>query len=209
MRLFHCVNTRSFRVLWTLEELGLCYDFVNMDFPPSECFQGYSVVNSLGTVPALMDGNIVLTESSAACVYLSAQYGGERLTLSASEPDFAFYVDWLFAGEATLTHPGVLLHRLRKKDDIESNALKDSQIRRLELVLNKLDMHLNGRLFLAGDRLTIADIVVHFGVVLAQSLGVNGATNGNRQRWLDHVQSLPSFQLAKAVELADSAAMFP
>ena len=65
IKLYHCKRSRSLRPLWTLEELGLDYELITMQFPPRLTYEGYLEINSLGTVPTLVDGDVTLTESTA------------------------------------------------------------------------------------------------------------------------------------------------
>ena len=51
MKLYHCKDARSFRALWALEEMGLDYELINMEFPPRATYPGYLDLNPLGTVP--------------------------------------------------------------------------------------------------------------------------------------------------------------
>ena len=64
MKLYHCRNARSLRPLWTLEEMGLEYELINMAFPPRAAHPGFLDINPLGTVPAFTDGGLVMTESA-------------------------------------------------------------------------------------------------------------------------------------------------
>ena len=69
MKLYHCADARSLRVLWTLEEMGLDYELVNMPCPPRSAYPGYLDINPLGTVPTLVDGALTMTESTGICHY--------------------------------------------------------------------------------------------------------------------------------------------
>ena len=71
--LHHCVSARSFRPLWTLEEIGLSYDLKMLPFPPRVLSRPYLEINPLGTVPMLSDGAMRMTESAAICHYLAAR----------------------------------------------------------------------------------------------------------------------------------------
>ena len=88
MKLYHCKDARSLRALWTLEEMGLDYELVNMEFPPRLTQPGYLDINSMGTVPTLVDGTVTLTESSAMCQYLAEKYGPTELGLDVSDPQY-------------------------------------------------------------------------------------------------------------------------
>lgn len=65
INLYHCVDARSFRVLWTLEEIGLPYELTVLPFPPRVLAPGYKKINPLGTIPLLLDGATRMTESVA------------------------------------------------------------------------------------------------------------------------------------------------
>ena len=74
MTLYHCINARSFRVLWMLEELGLPYELKVLPFPPRSRDEQYLEVNPLGTIPAFLDGDVWMSESAAICQYLAARH---------------------------------------------------------------------------------------------------------------------------------------
>ncbi len=73
-------RTRSLRISWLLEELGLDWDYSLVDFYQgthrSEAFLG---INPAGKVPAVTDGNLTLIESGAICLHLAQKYGQDRL----------------------------------------------------------------------------------------------------------------------------------
>jgi glutathione S-transferase len=88
LTLHHCVSARSFRPLWMLEEIGLDYELRMLPFPPRVEERAYLEINPLGTVPALFDGAVRMTESSAICQYLAAKYSPGVLDVAVDEPDF-------------------------------------------------------------------------------------------------------------------------
>jgi glutathione S-transferase len=98
LTLYHCHDARSFRPLWTLEEMGLSYELKMLPFPPRAAAPDYLSVNPLGTVPTFFDGNMRMTESAAICQYLVTRYGPTPLAVEASEPDFGPYLNWLYFG---------------------------------------------------------------------------------------------------------------
>jgi len=53
IQLYHCMSARSFRALWTLEELGLPYELVMLPFPPRQHARHFLALNPLGTIPLL------------------------------------------------------------------------------------------------------------------------------------------------------------
>jgi glutathione S-transferase len=111
LTLYHCAAARSFRPLWTLEELGLPYDLKMLPFPPRLLAKEYLGLNPLGTIPLLLDGGTRMTESAAISQYLATRYGPTPLAVGVNEPDFGAYLNWLHFGEATLTFPQTLVLR--------------------------------------------------------------------------------------------------
>ena len=109
--LYHCAAARSFRPLWTLEELGLSYDLKMLPFPPRVLAKDYLALNPLGTIPLLLDGDTRMTESSAISQYLVTRYGPTPLSVGTDERDFGAFLNWLHFGEATLTFPQTLVLR--------------------------------------------------------------------------------------------------
>src|SRR5256885_666831 len=81
IELWHCPDTRSFRPLWALEELGLPYELHLLAFPPRVRAPEYLAVNPLGTVPAFRDGETFMTESVAIVQYLATRYGPNDLVV--------------------------------------------------------------------------------------------------------------------------------
>ena len=74
MILYHCIGARSFRPLWTMEELELDYELRILPFPPRQRQPEYLSLNPLGTVPLFIDGALSMTESVAICQYLFAPW---------------------------------------------------------------------------------------------------------------------------------------
>ena len=75
MKLYGFPPTRSIRVLWTLRELGVDFEFVNVNLMAGENrHAAFLSVNPAGKLPALVDGDFVLTESVAIVLYLAEKY---------------------------------------------------------------------------------------------------------------------------------------
>ena len=189
MKLYHCHNARSLRILWTLYELEVDCEIINMEFPPRYTFQGYKSINPLGTVPTLVDGNnddILITESSAGAMYLAEKYTPNLLRVDPSDPEYGAYLNWLFHSDATLTFPQTLVLRYTQLEPEErrieqvSNDYRKWFLARLSLLKNTLQ---DGREFLVCDRFTIADICVSYALTLAKSLDINEAFTPDIAAW--------------------------
>jgi glutathione S-transferase len=173
--LYHCAAARSFRALWTLEELGLPYDLRMLPFPPRVLAKEYLALNPLGTIPLLLDGDTRMTESAAISQYLVTRYGPTPLAVGVDEPDYGAFLNWLHFGEATLTFPQTLVLRYtqlepeeRRNPQVAADYAKwfFGRLRGVEAAIASRDM-------LCGGRFTAADISVGYALLLAQSLGLS------------------------------------
>lgn len=199
MKLYHCKNARSLRALWALEELGIAYELANMPFPPRARFPGYLGLNPLGTVPTLVDGGTVLTESTGICHYLAEKHAPTPLRIDPSEAAFGDYVNWLFRSDATLTFPQTIVLRYTQLEPAERRlpqAAEDYSVwylSRLRSVESALE---DGREFLCGGRFTMADIAVHYALFLGRTLGLDARYKPNCLAYLDRLMQRPAFQRA-------------
>lgn len=201
MKLYHCHDARSFRVLWALEELGLDYEVETMPFPPRSRRAGYLDINSLGTVPTFVHGDEVLTESSGICHYLAELNAPTPLRIAPAEPGYGAYLNWLFRSDATLTFPLTIVLRYSHLEPEERRVAQVAEdylvwfLSRLRSVEAALE---GGKDFLVADRFTMADIAVHYALFLGRSLGVHERYKPNCRRYLDLHMERPSFLRAQA-----------
>jgi glutathione S-transferase len=173
--LHHCLSARSFRPLWILEELGVPYELKVLPFPPRVKSRAFLAVNPLGTVPALFDGTVRMTESSAICQYLAARFSPHGLDVAADEPDFGPYLNYLHFGEATLTFPQTLVLRYRHFEPAErlQPQVADDYAKWFLSRLRTLEPILAEREFLCARRFTAADVSVSYALLLATHLGMS------------------------------------
>ncbi len=173
MTLFHCLSARSFRPLWTLEELGIPYALKILPFPPRAHERSYLELNPLGTVPLLIDKDARLTESVAICQYLCARYGPTTLQLDPAENDYGAYLNYLHFGEATLTFPQTLVLRYQYFEAPERRipSVAEDYSKWFLSRLKSLEPHLTHQEYLCANRFTIADISVGYALMLATHLG--------------------------------------
>jgi glutathione S-transferase len=108
----HLNNSRSQRILWLLEELGLEYDIVRYQRDPVTRFAPPAIkaVHPLGKSPVIRDGDLVVAESGAIVEYLVGKYGNGRLTPAAdfNSPDYVSYLQWLHFAEGSAMLPLLL-----------------------------------------------------------------------------------------------------
>lgn len=205
MKLYHCHNSRSVRPLWALEEMGLDYELVVMEFPPRTEYPGYLDINPLGTVPTFIDGDVTMTESTAICQYLVDKFGPHPIGVTSDEPQYGDYLNWLHRSDATLTFPQALVLRYTRLEPEERRipqVVEDYTIWYLSR-LRSVEAALEGKQFLVCDRFTIADIAVSFALQMGERLGINARYKPNCLRYLAEMKERPAFIRAQARSAAE------
>ena len=106
----HLNNSRSQRILWLLEELGLEYDIKYYERDPKTLLAPASLrqVHPLGKSPVITDGTLTVAESGAIIEYLVEQYGGGRLAPPPGTPERLRYIYWLHYAEGSAMPPLLL-----------------------------------------------------------------------------------------------------
>ena len=175
LTLYHCHNARSFRPLWTLEEMGLDYELKMLPFPPRQMSPDYLSINPLGTVPTFFDGPTRMTESSAICEYLVTRYGPTPLAVDPGDAEFGAYLNWLYLGEATLTFPQTLVLRYGKLEPPErrSEQVAGDYARWFLSRLRSVGVAVEQRRTLCAGRFTAADVSVGYALLMAEMLGLD------------------------------------
>lgn len=200
--LYHCVSARSFRPLWTLEELGLTYDLRMLPFPPRALARPFLQENPLGTVPLLVDGDTRMTESAAMCQYLAARHSPGVLDVGLNERAYGAYLNWLHMSDATLTFPQTLVLRYthfelaeRKQPQVAADYVRWFLAR-----LRAVDAALQANEFLCAQRFTTADVAVGYALMLAGHLNLDAQFPVAVASYWQRLQLRPAFQRAMAVQ---------
>lgn len=203
--LYHCMSARSFRPLWMLEELGLPYELKMLPFPPRAFDKAYLAINPLGTVPALADGELRMTESAAICQYLAT---GSGMEIRPGEQDYAAYLNFLHFGEATLTFPQTLVLRYTHFEAPERRAPQVAEdyakwfLARLRTLEPRLEQHD----FLAANRFTAADVSVGYALLLAEHLGLSARFTPAVAAYWERLRQRDGFRRALAAQEAAALA---
>lgn len=207
--LYHCVDARSLRTLWMLEELGLPYDLRMLPFPPRALAKDYLALNPLGTVPLLIDGDARLTESAATCQYLAARHSPGALDVAPGEPDYAAYLNWLHMSDATLTFPQTLVLRYARFEPPERRQPQVAldygrwflgRLRALEVALA------DGRTHLCAGRFTAADVAVGYALLLAQMIDLPSPLPDSVLSYWERLAQRPAYARAQVAQRAAAVA---
>ena len=204
MTLYHCINARSFRVLWMLEELGLSYVLKVLPFPPRSRDEQYLEVNPLGTIPVFLDGDVWMSESAAICQYLAARHSPHALDVGVDEADFGVYLNDLHFGEATLTFPQTLILRYGRFEPPERKLPQAAQdyskwfLARLRGIDAALAASPSG--YLCAGRFTAADVSVGYALMLAGYLDLETSFPPAVAAYWQRLQQREGFQRALAAQ---------
>ena len=139
---------------WMLEETGLPYDTVVLDYGTSMKAPEYLVINPMGKVPALKHGDTVITEQAAICMYLADLVPEKKLAPPVGSPARGSYYRWI-----SFMAP---LEQLMVSK-ASGAALPDARMAGFGTekdLLDTLEAALKDREYLAGDTFTAADLLV-------------------------------------------------
>jgi glutathione S-transferase len=172
LKLYHAPLTRSARIVWLLEELGLPYELATVPFAPPE--NGFSQATPSGKFPVLQDDDCTISESGAILEYVIERHGCGRL---APRPGSALrgpYLQWVHFAEATAMPPlgEIARHTLFKPAHERIQAVVDDAAERVHALLAVLERELGDKTYLLGDELSGADIMMGYPLQSATWFGL-------------------------------------
>ena len=196
IKLWFAPRTRSVRVRWLLEELGVPHELVRVDFNrPSHTF---AQSTPLGKLPVVEDDGAVFGESGAIVEYIVERYGKGRLAPPIGSPLRGEFLQWVHFAEATAFPPiGVIVwHTLYEQNaDRFPEVIESARGRALE-AFAIVDKRLEGRDYLLGAEFSAADVMMGFTLFAARALGVLDDRYQNVNRYVARLEQRPAFQKA-------------
>ncbi|MDT8895869.1 glutathione S-transferase family protein [Halomonas sp. I1] len=159
IQLYGTPPTRALRVIWLLNELGLEYDMVPVDLLQGEHLQrDFLDLNPAARVPVLVDGSLVVTESSAIQIYLAEKHPRAGFIPESVESRAQMY-RWIFFLVTEIEQPLWRIARHTFLYPQEKRLPQDVDLAREEGVamVAVLERQMEDRDFLVGDRLSVAD----------------------------------------------------
>jgi glutathione S-transferase len=215
----HLNNSRSQRVLWLLEELGLEYeikpyqrDRKTMLAPPE-----LRAVHPLGKSPVITDksadkgggAEVTLAESGAIVEYLAERYGAGRLAPAAGSPERLRYSYWMHFAEGSAMPPllmKLIFDRIKSSPmpffvrpiarSIADRALNSFVVPNLERNLDFMESELQKSEWFAGARFSAADIQMSFPLEAASVRGGLDAKRPALMAFLKRIHSRPAYERA-------------
>ncbi|MDQ2064969.1 glutathione S-transferase family protein [Xinfangfangia sp. CPCC 101601] len=216
LTLYGVYRSRASRPLWLLAECGAPFTHV----PVIQTYRladpqarettlhtgsaAFLVVNPMGQIPALTDGDLLLTESLAITAHIARRFGGALGP--QDEPEQALMEQWsLFAATGIETPALEILATLQSGATSlpESQAALAVAAEKLRRPLRRLEQHLAAKDWLVGDRFTVADINTAECLRYAQGHAPLMAEFPATNAWLQRCQARPAFQAMWAARLAE------
>jgi glutathione S-transferase len=197
----HPSSPNSRKVHWALEEIGVPYEYKRVELMKREQkLPDYVKLNPNGRVPTLIDDGFTLYESNAIMWYLADKFGGGKLA-----PDHvqarALVDQWVYWQTSDLGPAAGRPYRMKIYASVGQpfdQVQFDAALEAIKAPLALLDAHLQGRAFVVGDDLSIADIALAESVGLARQLGADVDAFPHVSAWFARLAERPAFQKTRA-----------
>ena len=207
----HLDNSRSQRVLWLLEELGLPYEIEHYRRDPATMLAPEALrrVHPLGKSPVISDGDTTVAESGAIVEYLVGRHGGGRLRPPEGTPEQLRYTYWLHFAEGSAMPPLLLkliFDRIATTRmpffarpgarAISAKVMATLVTPNLARQLDFMEAELARSAWFAGDEFSAADIQMSFPLEAAAQRAGLDATRPKLMAFLDRIHRRPAYRRA-------------
>lgn len=166
----HLETSRSTRILWLLEELGIEYELHRHARVNGRAPENLKHIHPLGKAPFIVDGDLVLAELSAILRYVDARYGNGRHSPQAGTAEGAMHDQWLDLAEGSASFP-LLLPLLGRMMGGLPDAMAQFAAARGKDVLTYIAEGVGKGSFLMGEQLTLADMQMVYTLEMANMGG--------------------------------------
>ena len=201
LKLYHVSGSRSVRVRWLLEELGLAYDLETMPFDKAALqAPEYLKKNPLGKVPAFEDGETALFESGAILEYLLEKYGEGRFKPETGSKAWERYLIWMHASESFAQSVAIyFFNTVLVAESDRSEAIIADVKSRVTVVIAGAEADLSDRPFICGAEFSAADIMFTYAIHFANAFGLlNEDDHPNLLAYFGRISEREAFQRAMA-----------
>ncbi len=195
MKLFWSPQTRSARAVWLLEETGLDYEIEKVDIrsPDRKDSAEFRAASPMGKVPALIDGDVSMSESAAIALYVTDRYCSGTLAPSLDDSTRGKFLYWL------MYTPGVIEPAMSEKfNNVESNRGR-SGWGDFDLMIETLEGALKDKSWLIADQFTAADVLVGSSVVFMRKFDML-SDSAVLNAYADRCLARPAYKKALSLE---------
>lgn len=211
--LHHLNKSRSTRILWLFEELGLKYEIKRYDRDPVTMLAPPELkeVHPLGKAPVITDGNVAVAESAVILDYILDKEGGDKFRPSIGSPERLKYNYFMHYAEGSLIPPLLVKLILDKLSTapvplpirpigalISKGVHKAFLTNQLRTHFDFVEGELGKSKWFAGNEFSAADIQMSYPIEAAESRGVL-KNHPNVHAYLNAIRSRPAYQ--RAIEI--------
>ena len=202
LTIYHLETSRSERIVWLMEELGLEY---KLEIFPRETNAAapapLKAIHALGKAPVIRDGEVVLAESGAIVEYIVHRHADGRLALAPDDPSYARYLYWLHFAEGSLMSLMLIALVLSRVPEASTSPVTARIGARVQQMLAFVDTELGSGPWFAGTAFTAADVMMAFPfTTMRYFLDVDMAPYPNLFAYVERIAARPAYQ--KAMRLA-------
>jgi glutathione S-transferase len=196
LKVHHLNNSRSQRILWLLEELGVPYEIIHhqrdavTNLAPPELL----AIHPLGKSPLIDDDGLVVHESGAIVEYLCERHGGARFVPARGSVDHIRYLEWMHFAEGSAMIP-ILLNLYTGRLGDAAAPLRPRIEQQLESHFQYIEDSLPASGWLVGDCLTGADFMVSFPAEAAVKSG-RAANRPKLAAYVEKIHALSTWKTA-------------
>ncbi len=202
-KLYYYPNNASLAPHFLLHEMNLEHELVLVDRTSNaQKSEEYLTLNPAGRIPTLIDGSLVMFESSAICIYLCEQNQNKRLIPAIGSQDRAHFYQWLAFLNNTLQAELLIYYYPQKHTTSEESipAIKTAQEERIAEALSILDKQLEGKQYLLGDNITACDFFLFMLAEWSLKIEKSPLTFPNLKTYLKRLANYPTISKVCEIE---------
>ncbi|MDH4053949.1 MAG: glutathione S-transferase [Gammaproteobacteria bacterium] len=197
MKLYWAPQTRSTRAIWMLEEAGVPYETELVDIRAADRHDSaaFRSASPMGKVPAIIDGDVEMSESAAICIYVADRYAPGTLAPALDDPLRGKFLYW------TLYTPAVVEPAMSEKfNKVASNRVR-SGWGDFDAMIETFDRALDGKEWIVGDRFTAADVMLGSSAVFMRMFEML-PDSSNLGAYADRCLARPAYAKAMSMSAA-------
>ena len=200
--IYHLDTSRSERIVWLMEELGLEYKLeLHLRQPNGAAPDALKAIHPLGKAPIIRDGDTVLAESGAIVEYIVNRHAGGRLAVPPAAADYARYLYWIHFAEGSLMSLMIVALVLTRIPGGDKTPAGVRVLERMRTMLAFVDGDLAAGPYFVGAQFTAADVMMTFTfTTMRHFLDYDLAPYSNIVAYLKRIEARPAY--CKAMALA-------
>ncbi len=196
LKLHHLQYSRSTRIIWLLEELGLDYEMISYEREPAtfRAPDSLKAPHPLGKAPALEDGDLVIVESGAIIEHIVEARADGRLAPRLGDPERPKYLEWMHFAEGSAMLP-IVVTLIGKMTGAAAGGIQDFFAPELEKTLDYLASAVTKQDYLLASGFSAADVQMSYVIEAGRMGGMLGGRPA-LSAYLERIEQRPAYRRA-------------